>query len=388
MRSPLLPIFLVVLVDVLGLTLMLPLLPFYAEHFGASPFTVGTLAASFAVCQLIAGPILGRISDRVGRKPVLIVSQIGTFIALLIIGSATSLWMLFVGRIIDGLTAGNLSTAQAYISDVTPPEKRTRAFGLIGISFGVGFLIGPAISGWMAHNYGFASPAYAAAGASFTSIMMTTFVLPGVKPTIDPTTPRRGFVLRFFETASTRRVFIQFFAFVLSFSTLVSGLALFLERQLGYNVEKTGYVYAYSGLIGIFVQGGLIGRLAKKLGEAKLATVGFVSMAIGYGLLGWAIDLPRLLILVAIGGFGSAVVRPSLTTLVTKIVGREEQGAAIGVSQSLASVAQIIGPLVANSFIEARMLGAYGLTAGSIAAAGAIWMLMGGAAPADTPTPS
>jgi MFS family permease len=145
-----------VFVDVLGLTLMLPLLPFYTEHFGGSPTTVGLLIASYAFCQLISGPILGRLSDRVGRKPVLLVSQMGTCAAFLIIGFSNTLWMLFVGRIIDGLTAGNLSIAQAYISDVTRPENRTRAFALIGIAFGSGFLIGPAISGIMAHRFGYA----------------------------------------------------------------------------------------------------------------------------------------------------------------------------------------------------------------------------------------
>jgi MFS family permease len=147
MRQPLLPIFLTVLVDVLALTIILPLLPFYADSLGATPIVVGLLTASFAVCQLISGPILGRLSDRVGRKRVLLVSQMGTCIGFLVLGSAHTLWMLFLGRIIDGLTAGNLSIAQAYISDVTKPEERTKSFALIGIAFGMGFLIGPAISG-------------------------------------------------------------------------------------------------------------------------------------------------------------------------------------------------------------------------------------------------
>lgn len=154
LRSPLTPIFLTVLVDVLAMTLVLPLLPFYAQHFGASPLVVTVLTASFAACQLISGPILGRISDSAGRRPTLLVSQMGTFIGFLILGGANSLWMLFAGRIIDGLTAGNLSIAQAYISDVTEPENRTKAFALIGIAFGAGFLLGPAASGFLAHRFG------------------------------------------------------------------------------------------------------------------------------------------------------------------------------------------------------------------------------------------
>jgi MFS family permease len=381
MRSPLLPIFLTVFVDVLGLTLVLPLLPFYAEHFGASPFVVGTLAASYAVCQLIAGPILGRISDRVGRKQVLLVSQAGTFVAFLTIGFADTLWMLFVGRIVDGLTAGNLSIAQAYISDVTKPEERTKAFGLIGVAFGSGFLIGPAISGFLAQHFGFAAPALGAAGLSFLSICVTATLLPRATPApIDPNSAaakgRWAYLTTLFQRTMARRRLVEFFAFVLSFSTLIGGLALFLERRFGFDVEKTGYVYAFSGFIGGLIQGGVIGRLVKALGEEKLSLIGFASMAAGYCFLGLAFALPALLILIVFGSFGSAVTRPCITTLLTKSVGRDEQGATLGVSQSLASIAQIVGPLTAGYLIEREQLLAYGLAAGAFAVAGVFLRLL------------
>jgi DHA1 family tetracycline resistance protein-like MFS transporter len=388
LRSPLLPIFLTVFVDVLGLTLMLPLLPFYTEHFGGSPTTVGLLIASYAFCQLISGPILGRISDRVGRKPVLLVSQAGTFAAFLMIGFSNGLVMLFIGRMIDGLTAGNLSIAQAYISDVTRPENRTRAFALIGIAFGSGFLIGPAISGIMAHRFGYASPAFAAAGLSLLSILLTATLLPrnpirpeeegvpaaaapgAVRPV--PTGGRSLAFGKFLSRPRPRRRLFEFFAFTFSFSILVAGLALFLERRFGFNVESTGWVYAFSGLIGGVVQGGIIGRLVKRLGDARLALIGFVTMAIGYCLLGLAYEIPVLLLLVAISGFGVAVTRPTLTTLITKSVGREEQGAALGVSQSLSSVGQILGAFVATGLIQKGLLGTYGLAAGAVALVGVV----------------
>lgn len=383
-RSPLFPIFLTVFVDVLGLTLVLPLLPFYAEHFGASPLVVGLLASSFAVCQLISGPILGRASDRLGRKPVLLVSQCGTLVAFLILGFANSLPMLFIGRIIDGLTAGNLSIAQAYISDVTTPENRTRSFALIGIAFGTGFLIGPAISGVLAHRFSYGAPALVAAGLSALSILFTSTLLPAnphrpdAAPAGGPTPPTGQRTLafgRFFSRPEPRRRLVQFFAFSLSFSTLIGGLALFLERRFSFDVEKTGLVFGFSGFIGIVIQGGLIGRLVKQLGEAKLALIGFIAMSLGYGLLGFAYGLPMLLALVAIAGFGSAVNRPSITTLLTKSVGRGEQGAALGASQSLASIAQIGGPLTAGFLIEHHQLTAYGLTAASFAFVGALLSL-------------
>src|SRR5713226_1770672 len=168
-QSPLVPIFLIVCVDVLGLTLMLPLLPFYAEHLGASPTAVGLLVSTYAVCQLVAGPMLGRMSDRVGRRPLLLVSQIGTLIGFLILAFANSLWLVFLSRVIDGLTAGNLSLAQAYISDVTKPEERAKSFALIGIAFGLGFLVGPGISGFLS-TFNPKYPIFAAAGLSLTSI--------------------------------------------------------------------------------------------------------------------------------------------------------------------------------------------------------------------------
>ncbi|WP_437275600.1 MFS transporter [Sorangium sp. So ce375] len=384
LRSPLLPIFLTVFVDVLGLTLVLPLLPFYAEHFGASELVVGVLAASYAVCQLVSGPILGRISDQVGRKPTLLASQTGTFIGFLVIGSASSLWMLFLGRIIDGLTAGNLTIAQAYISDVTRPEERTKAFGLIGIAFGSGFLLGPAITGELASRFGYGAPAYGAAVLSLLSVLLTATLLPAKPPSpvaqdgaaaaaARPASMGRGDAFRrYFDRPLPRRRLLEFFAFSLSFSTLIGGLALFLERRFAFGVKETGYLYAFSGLIGGSIQGGLIGRLAKRYGEERLALLGFGTMVIGYGLLGVAYTLPVLLLLVGIAAFGAAVVRPAITTLLTKSVGRDEQGAALGVSQSLASISQIIGPIGAGWLIEHRALAAYGLMAASFAAIGVL----------------
>ena len=180
-RSPLLPIFLIVFVDILGFTMIIPLLPFYAQSMGASDFVVGLLLSSYALCQLVAGPVLGKLSDRYGRKPLLIISQIGTLAGFILLALSKTLWLVFLARIIDGITAGNLSLAQAYISDVTLPEKRAQSFGIIGIAFGVGFTIGPGISGELA-RMGYIAPILAACALSFTSILCTTFLLPAKAP--------------------------------------------------------------------------------------------------------------------------------------------------------------------------------------------------------------
>jgi MFS family permease len=389
LRSPLLPIFLTVFVDVLGLTLMLPLLPFYAEHFGASPIVATTLIASYAVCQLISGPLLGRASDRIGRKPVLLMSQTGTLVGFLTIGAAQSLWMLFLGRMIDGLTAGNLSIAQAYISDVTKPEDRTRSFALIGIAFGSGFLFGPMISGELTHRIGFAAPAYMAAALSAVSVILSATLLPnqaelerlkvehGGKGEADAATPpagQRTFAIgRFLSQPLPRRRLLQFFAFTASFAVITGGLALFLERQFHFGSREVGWVYGVSGFVGAIIQGGMMKRLVKRFGEARLALVGFFTMVASYPLLGATHSLPALFAIIALSSFGVAVVRPCLTTLITKSVGRDEQGAALGTSQSLASVSQIVGPETAGFFIQHGLLAAYGVTAGLVALAGA-WL--------------
>lgn len=372
MRSPLFPIFLTVFVDVLGLTLVLPLLPFYAEHFGASPFVVGCLGASYAACQLVSGPILGRVSDRVGRKPTLIFSQIGTFIGFCLIGSAHSLWPLFLGRILDGITAGNLTIAQAYISDVTKPENRTKAFAFIGIAFGMGFLLGPALSGIVAHRYGYSAPPFAAAGLSALSVVCTVTLLPNVAPKPREDGGRGLEMRRFFTDAHTRGPLLSFFLYILTFSVFIGGNAMFLERRLGFDVEKVGYVFALSGLVGALVQGGLIGRLVKRLGEERLAIAGFVSMIVGFAIVGFVKAIPELVVAIVISGFGVAVTRPSLTTVITKSVSRDDQGVALGLSQSLASLANIIGPLTAGALIDRGLLTPWAFVAAVLAAMGAL----------------
>ena len=387
MRSPLLPIFLIVLVDILGYTIILPLLPFYSERMGASPFVVGLLISTYAVCQLVSGPIIGKMSDHAGRRPLLVVSQMGTLIGFVILSQATTLWLIFVSRIIDGLTAGNLSLAQAYIADVTEPQKRAQSFGVIGIAFGMGFLIGPAISGFLA-GYGYAYPIYAACALSATSIICTWTLLPGAKPgqaggSAEETGPggkRLGLLewsgyLEFFERPGLRELLLEFFLFALCFSSFTSGFALFAERRFTWNghafgAKEVGYVFAYIGFLGVILQGGLIGRLVKWLGEPKLVKSGFLCTAIGYGAMGFIYRIPELLGVGAVGSYGTGVLRPAVTSLITQKASKREQGVVLGLTQSLTSVAQIVAPLLSGFLINREWLAAWALMAGGIAFAG------------------
>jgi DHA1 family tetracycline resistance protein-like MFS transporter len=231
-------------------------------------------------------------------------------------------------------------------------------------------LVGPAASGWLAAHHGYAAPAWGAAGLALLSILTTTFILPHRPPTAPG--PSRNFAFgKFFARPLPKKRLLEMFAYGLSFFTITGGLGLYLERQMGYDVEHTGYVYAFSGLVGALVQGGPIGKLAKRFGEEKLSLFAFATMALGYGLLGGVFGLGMLLVLVAVAGVGSALGRPSLTTLLTKAVGPEEQGAILGTSQSLMGVAQIIGPLLAGFLIGHRLLWAYGLAAAAFSLLGA-----------------
>ncbi len=378
-KSFLLPIFLIVSVDILGMTIVLPLLPFYAEKYGASPFVVGLLVTTYALCQLFSGPMLGRISDRIGRRPMLLLSQMGTLIGFFILAYANTLWLIFVSRIIDGITAGNLSLAQAYISDVTLPKDRAKSFAVIGIAFGLGFLIGPALSGYLS-QFGYATPILAAAALSATSILCTYSLLPANPPIPEgahthdheekaPAAPGGerlsimdwGKYADFFRKPALAQALWRFAFFAFSFSTFVSGFALFAERRythhgLPFGPKEVGYVYAYSGLLGIFIQGGLIGRLVKRLGEDKLATVGFLSACVGYAFLGVTYHVPALLLAATFGSFGSGVLRPALTSLVSQRAGRREQGTVLGLTQSLNSLAQIICPAIAGFLINQNWL--------------------------------
>ena len=393
MKSPLLPIFLIVVVDVLGLTIMLPLLPFYAEHFGASPSVVGLLVSSYALCQLIAGPVLGQISDRVGRKPVLTVSQIGTFAGFLVLAWAPSLFFVFLARIIDGLTAGNLSIAQAYIADVTAPKERARSFAVIGIAFGIGFLVGPGASGYLTIHFGYHVPILCAAALSFLSIMGTTFLLPAVPPRPEgeqaanaaqeleaPVAPggKRlrifdwGTYLQYFRRPLLGGLLLEFFLFTFGFTTFTAGFALFAERRFiwhgaPFGPKEVGYVFMYSGFLGIIVQGAMRqGALVRRIGEVRLVTIGFLGAAVGYAVLGFSSGIGLLLLAASCSSFGTGVLRPALTSLITQQVSRNEQGVVLGLNQSLLSIAQIVGPAIAGALIDAGHLTVWALWASAI----------------------
>jgi MFS family permease len=394
-RSPLLPIFLVVLVDVLGFTIVYPLLPFYAEAYGASPLVATTLVSVYAACSLISTPVIGRLSDQFGRRRLLLLSQAGTCAGFIVLGFSEYLWMVFLGRILDGVTAGNLSIAQAYISDHTQPQDRAKAFGIIGIAFGIGFFFGPAMGGWLG-GYGLHVPFMVAACLSAGSMICTYTLLepetPGAKAAEG--TPRAtllvgpggkrpgvfdlGTYLEYFKRPGLGALYLQFFLFTFAFSAFMSGFPLFAERRFTtaqgrpWTAREVGYLFAYTGFLGIILQGGVLGRLIKRFGEARIALAGFCAVVIAYFALGFAETVVVLVVVSTISAFGNGVLRPVITSLFTQRVGRHEQGVALGISGSLSSLAMTLAPPTGGSLLDHHWLLAWAFVPATAAALGLI----------------
>ncbi len=261
-RSPLIVIFTTVFIDLVGFGIVIPVLPFYAEGtiFNATPRTVGLLFASYSIMQLIFSPILGRLSDKYGRRPVLLISIIGTGIGFLILGAANTLWMLFAGRILDGITGGNISTAQAYIADITTKEERAKGMGLIGAAFGLGFIFGPAIGGILS-RWGIHVPFFFAAGLCFANAMLLYFTLPETvtkdHPARNLAAGGRGFGQLINSLKQPRLGFVLtiYFLFIVAFSIMTTSFSLYTMFRFGYDAQHTGYLFAYVGIIAVIIQG-------------------------------------------------------------------------------------------------------------------------------------
>ncbi len=370
-RGPLVPAFMVILVDLLAYSVILPLLPFYAESFGASPAMVGALLATFAACQLVAGPPLGRWSDRIGRKPVLIVSQVGTLAGFVLLGVAPNLSVVFAARMLDGLTAGNITVAQAYIADVTPPAERTQAFGIVGIAYGVSFLLGPALAGVLV-PLGPAYPIFTAALLSAISIATTAFMLPSALPAAGAAGGGENFWRRYLEPlgdATVRSHYAQFFASQFLIALFFAGFALFAERRLpGFGAREVGYTFAYVGLVGIVFLGA-VGPVVGRIGDSTLVASGLLGTGVSLALLAGVTGVPMLLVAMTSFAVGTAVLRPSLTSAITRRMRPEQQGLAIGLMTSLQSLAQIVAPLVAGWMIGEKHLALWAWTGALVSAA-------------------
>lgn len=369
----LITLFLIVFIDLLGFSIILPLLPFYAETFGASPAQIGFLVASYAAAQLVGAPLLGRLSDRFGRKPVLLISLGGTFIGFLILGFANSLWMLFVSRVIDGFTGGNISVAQAYITDVTNENNRAKGLGLLGAAFGLGFIIGPAVGGILS-VYGFAVPAFVAAGFSMVSILGVLFFLtesltPEARVDLEKQA-RQSFSIRTLWQAINRPrvgpiLHVRFF-YGLAFAIFQTIFPLYALYRFDLDARNTGFILTYVGILVVFVQGFLVGWLASRFDENRLIFLTTVIM--GISLFAWALapSVAALLVILAPLAFAAGILNTLLNSTLSKAVYTEEVGGTLGLSASLESLTRVISPSFGGYLLGSIGAWAPGIAGGAI----------------------
>ncbi len=398
-----LPVLVIVLVDLMGLSIIIPLLPLYAARFGASAITIGILQAAYPFMQFLGAPILGRLSDRFGRKPILVISQIGTLLGFIMLGFANTLWLLFLSRIIDGLSGANISTAQAAIADSTTEKTRTQGLGLIGAAFGIGFVLGPIIAFIVltATGQNYQAVAFTAALFSLISILLTSFLFKETYQAVpNPESSRKrnpfsmGSLKDAFNRPAVGFLLILMFFYQIAFGGYEQLFSLFTLTRLGMDARDTSGLFVLAGLFIIVVQGGLIGRWSKQKGDRWLVLMGIGTLAIG--LIGTAltpaipipwyekakvleslagqgefrvavqsinIQLPDEsargwfgIIWLVIASFpaalGGGVLHPAVNSLITKASDKNEVGAMFGASSAMYSAANALAPLFYGSLFQ------------------------------------
>lgn len=362
MNKRLLNVGLIVFIDMLGFALIIPLLTFYADSFGASEFQTGLLISSYAAMQMIGAPVLGRISDRFGRRPVFLISIFGTFIGFLILGFANGLWMLFAARLLSGLTAGNISVAQAYISDITDEKNRARGMGLFGAAFGVGFILGPALGGALS-VFGFSVPSFVAAGLAFLNLITVYFWLPESlteerrKELMSGERPQ--LTLKAMADAMRRPVVGALlwvrFGFAVAFNSFQTVFPLYLLYKFELGAQQAGYIMAYIGLVLVIMQGFAIGPISMRFKESNLLVV-FLGVAM-VGMFGWAFagSMGFLMVTLLPMSIGAGSFNSLINSAISKAVKPEEVGGMLGLGAGLESATRVVMPATAS-----YLLGAYG----------------------------
>ena len=373
-------LFLVVFVDLLGFGMVIPVMPIYAEHLGASEAATGWLSTGYSLMQFVFAPVWGRLSDRVGRRPVLLVSIAMTAVAFLLYGVASTFAVLLVSRLFAGAATANIAIAQAYVADVTPPEGRAKGMGMIGAAFGLGFVFGPAVGGLLA-GYSLSAPGLAAAALSAVNLVGAWFLLPEPAQHVAATRTRGRFqaLLDELKKPGVRRVLFIYFVVTLAFSAMEATYAFLALLHFGLAERHVGWVFAYIGVIVVIVQGGLIGPLTRRFGEKRLLVVGTLLQGGALAALPFAQGVPGLLLATAPLAFGSGLSSPSMMSLLSRFSRAEDQGGTLGIGQSAAALGRIVGPLSGTTSFAAWNAAPY--------LGGAAFMAMGAAVAATVSVP-
>lgn len=345
MNRPLLVIFLTIFVNLVGFGIIIPLLPFYAESYGASAFMVGMLGTSYSLMQFVFSPVWGRLSDRIGRRPIILIGLAGSCASYLVLALAGSLTLIFIARVVGGIAGANIPTAQAYIADVTTPENRARGMGLVGAAFGLGFIFGPALGGILSH-LGPSAPMWCASALCGANLVAAWFLLPESRHAgeIRATLGRMEALRRATRDRRLILLLALYFLVTAAFSGFEATFALFSERRFGFTVSTIGYLFAFIGGTLALVQGVLVGRVVKRFGEARLIPVAISIIGLGIGLVPFAWSVPALLAAVGTLAVGMGFNGPALSSMVSRLTHADDQGGMLGLASSLASLGRVVGP--------------------------------------------
>ena len=385
--GPLPIIFLTIFVNLVGFGIIIPLLPFYAQTFGASPLVIGLLFASFSLSQLVASPILGDLSDRWGRRPVLIFSLLGTVVSFVMLALATSLSMLFAARIVDGLSGGNITTARAYIADITTEENRAKAFGLLGAAFGLGFIVGPGLGAALSH-ISYTAPIWAAAGITVVATAVAFFWLPETvhRAHAGGRSPWRA-LAGLWQRPHLRVLFTIDFAYWTAFAVYQTTFALFGARRFGFDAAHTGYLLSAFGVLGVIVQGVMVGPIVAALGERRTLAMGLLFAAVGWGGSAVTHSVPVFVTMLVPGAIGIGLCNATLSSLVSKSAGVHEQGRVQGAAGGLESLGRTIGPVWGNGSLQ-RFGGGTAYGSAAVVLVGAAALTMAYHQPPKPPSPT
>lgn len=352
MIRKLLPILLITFIDIIGFSMLIPMLPYFVTHFGASPFVVGVLFATFSLCQFVSAPLWGHVSDRVGRKRVLIISQIGATVGWAMLAFAPTIAWVFIARILEGVSGGNISITQAYVADLVEPKDRSRAFGLIGAMFGAGMIFGPFGGGLLFAHYGFAAPFLAAAALQLLTLLLTIFMLPESRTAADgDERPGLAQIAACFNRPELSRILWQKLAISLGLYGWFAVIALYLQRQLGFTLTQTDYFFSIFAVLNVFTNVLLVGRISARLGDRAMSNVGLASLVAAFLTVPFVHSLGALSATMVLFSFGLPLVSTGITALISNAVSDREQGVVLGTSSSLDSLSGIVAPPVSTGLL-------------------------------------
>ena len=356
----LLPILGITFIDIFGFSMLLPLLPFFIKHFGSTDIVVGWVAATYSICQLFAGPLWGNISDRIGRKAVLIVSQIGATIGWAMLGFAPTIVWVFIARAVEGLSGGNIGVTQAYIGDLVEPAERGRAFAFLGAAFSAGFVFGPALAAWLSTAFGFSTPFFVAAGLQLLTLGLTVVLLPdsrkGATDEAKNAATPRDIVVALSDKHVAPVLWLRLI-YVLGMYGWFSSLALILNIQLGWGVGQTGIIFAAFGIFQVVLQLTTVGKTTDRLGNRRTTNIGFALCLAAFVLVPFATSLPVAIALLALFGIGISYENAAFPGLVSDVAPEDRRGTVLGVVSGLDSLAGFLMPPVVTG-----VLGAFGVT--------------------------